>query len=73
MPGQEEAIAPAPEGQERITMRRRFKIRPEDVIEQGATVGCAGCANAMRRGRLPRPQSEDCRRRFEGILTERVM
>ena len=71
VPGQEEEIAPAPEGQERITMRRRFKIKQEDVTEHGPTMGCAGCANAIKRGRVPRPHNEDCRMRFERMFPER--
>ena len=67
--GRGERVQEVPQAEERVTTRRRFRIRHEDVSEHGATMGCLGCRSAVRRGAPARGHTEECRRRFEEIFT----
>ena len=46
----------------------RVMIRMDDIIQQGATVGCAGCKSAIKQSRNRLPHSPACRARFEKLL-----
>ena len=48
----------------------KMTIRIQDIIQHGATVGCAGCRSAIKQSRNRLPHNLNCRSRFENVLKD---
>ena len=68
-PPEAEAPRPVDPGIERPEIRRRMRIRREDIVRLGYTVGCHGCI-AVSRNVPAQNHSEICRERIEKMLRE---
>ena len=69
MPTEREEPKPVEEGVEKREIRRRIRIRREDVIKYGYTIGCPGC-QAVSRNAPAQNHTEVCRARIEKIMRE---
>ena len=47
------------------TVPRRTRLKPEDFIEHGYTIGCAGCEQLQLKSEVRRNHSDQCRLRLE--------
>ena len=54
---------PDPEALPRVP--RRARLRPEDFVKFGYTVGCPGCEQLQLKSSERRNHTEECRRRME--------
>ena len=54
-------------------MPRRFKLRKEDFMEYGYTVGCPGCESIQLDSNVRRGHNEECRSRMEKAKTDRAV
>ena len=63
LPTEREEPKPVEEGTERREIRRRVRIRREDVMKYGYTIGCPGCQAVSRNAPAQKPhrgvQGED--------------
>ncbi len=62
-------MIPRPARQVDARIKRRFKIRREDVLEHDSTPGCAGCKAAITGG-IAVNHREECRDRFGQIFLD---
>ena len=59
---------PDPDAAPRVP--RRARLRPEDFVKFGYTVGCPGCEQLQLKSSERRNHTEECRRRFAQLLGE---
>ena len=52
------------------TMPRRIRLRPEDFVAHGYTIGCPGCESIQLESNVRRGHNEECRARMEEELSK---